>query len=201
MLAGDFNATFDHAEFRRLLGRGYRDAAEQAGVALRPTWRVGRTLPPTVAIDHVLADRRIRVVSARSVAIPGSDHRGVLADCCCRARAVPTGAAARLPLVLAFARREPSAILLAAQLAGVLLYPFMEGSDVGRALFSVFGIAILGLVVLAVRSTRGLTRVTLLLGVAGDGAAADPGRDPQRRPAALLVGASRRSSTSTRPAR
>jgi hypothetical protein len=67
--------------------------------------------------------------------------------------------------VLQFARREPSAILLGAQLAGVLLYPFMEGSDVGRALFSVFGIAILGLVVLAVRSTRGLTRVTLFLGV------------------------------------
>ena len=66
--------------------------------------------------------------------------------------------------MLQYARREPSAILLAAQLAGVLLYPFMEGSDVGRALFSVFGIAILGLVVLAVRSTRGLTRVTLLLG-------------------------------------
>ena len=80
VLAGDFNATFDHAEFRRVLGRGYRDAAEQAGVALRPTWRVGRSLPPTVTIDHVLADRRIRVVSARSVAIPGSDHRGVIAD-------------------------------------------------------------------------------------------------------------------------
>src|SRR5687768_13090450 len=41
----------------------------------------------------------------------------------------------------------------------------MEGSDVGRALFSVFGIAILGLVVLAVRSTRSLTWVAVLLGV------------------------------------
>jgi Ion channel len=66
--------------------------------------------------------------------------------------------------VLRFARREPSAILLAMQLAGVLLYPFMEGSDVGRALFSVFGIAVLGLVVLAVKSTPGLTWVALLLG-------------------------------------
>jgi hypothetical protein len=55
--------------------------------------------------------------------------------------------------VLKFARREPSAVLLAAQLAAVLLYPFMESSDVGRSLFSVFGIAILGLVVLAVRSS------------------------------------------------
>ena len=67
--------------------------------------------------------------------------------------------------MLTIARREPSAILLAAQLAGVLLYPFMEGSDTGRALFSVFGIAILGLVVLAVRSTPALTWVGILLGV------------------------------------
>jgi hypothetical protein len=67
--------------------------------------------------------------------------------------------------VLRVARREPSAILLAAQLAGVLLYPFMEGSDVGRALFSVFGIAILGLVLLAVRSSPGWTWLGIVLGV------------------------------------
>ena len=67
--------------------------------------------------------------------------------------------------MLKFARREPSAVLLAAQLAAVLLYPFMESSDVGRSLFSVFGIAILGLVVLAVRSSPGLTWVGVLLGV------------------------------------
>lgn len=64
-----------------------------------------------------------------------------------------------------FVRREPSATLLLAQLAGVLLYPFMEGSDVGRALFSVFGIGILGLVVLAVRRSPALTWVSLLLGL------------------------------------
>jgi hypothetical protein len=67
--------------------------------------------------------------------------------------------------VLSFARREPSAILLFAQLAGVLLYPLMEGSGVGRALFSVFGIAILGLVVLAVRSSAGLTWIGVTLGL------------------------------------
>ena len=66
--------------------------------------------------------------------------------------------------MLRIARREPSAILLAAQLLAVLIYPFLEGGQVGRALFSVFGIAILGLVVLAVRSTPGLTWVALLLG-------------------------------------
>jgi hypothetical protein len=44
--------------------------------------------------------------------------------------------------VLRVARREPSAVLLAAQLAGVLLYPFMDSEGVGRALFSVFGITV-----------------------------------------------------------
>ena len=67
--------------------------------------------------------------------------------------------------MLALVKREPSATLLAAQLAAVLLYPFMIDSDVGRSLFSVFGIAILGLVVLAVRSTPALNWVTILLGI------------------------------------
>jgi hypothetical protein len=66
--------------------------------------------------------------------------------------------------VLQTARREPSAILLAAQLAGVLIYPFAEGSHAGRALFSVVGIVILGLVVLSVRRSPALTWVSLLFG-------------------------------------
>jgi hypothetical protein len=70
-----------------------------------------------------------------------------------------------LQAVRSLARREPSAILLAAQLGGVMLYPFMESSGGGRALFSVFGIAILGLVVLAVRSSPGFTWIGLVLGV------------------------------------
>jgi hypothetical protein len=65
--------------------------------------------------------------------------------------------------VLRRAYREPSAILLAAQLAAVLLYPFMEDSDVGRALFSVFGVLILGLVVRAVRLSPGHTGFVVLL--------------------------------------
>jgi hypothetical protein len=66
--------------------------------------------------------------------------------------------------LLAEARRQPSALLLVAQLAAVLVYPFMEGSA-GRALFSIFGIAILGLVVLTVRSSPGLTWFVVALGV------------------------------------
>jgi Ion channel len=61
-------------------------------------------------------------------------------------------------------RREPSAALLAGQLLSLLLYPLLEGSTVGRALFNVLGIALLGLVVLAVRRSPGLTWVAALLG-------------------------------------
>ena len=66
--------------------------------------------------------------------------------------------------MLSVARRQPSAFLLAAQLGGVLVYPAMEGSEVGNALFSLFGIAILGLVVLSVRSSPGFTWVAIVLG-------------------------------------
>jgi len=66
--------------------------------------------------------------------------------------------------VLQLARRQPSAILLAVQLSGLILYPLMQGNDVRRSLFSVFGIAVLGLVLLAVRSSPALTWVGVLLG-------------------------------------
>jgi hypothetical protein len=65
--------------------------------------------------------------------------------------------------VLRFARREPSAVLFAAQLAALLAYPAMENREAGRALFSVLGIAFLGLVVLAVRSTPTWTWLGVLL--------------------------------------
>jgi hypothetical protein len=66
--------------------------------------------------------------------------------------------------VLRAVRREPSAFLFGAQLLGVLLYPALEGNDVGRSLFSVFGILILSLVVLAVRDSPGVTWVGVVLG-------------------------------------
>jgi len=67
--------------------------------------------------------------------------------------------------VLRIFRREPSALLLAVQLAAVLVYPFLEGDGPGRAIFSLLGILILGLVLLAVRATPALTWVAVLLGI------------------------------------
>jgi hypothetical protein len=66
---------------------------------------------------------------------------------------------------LKLARREPSAVLLFAQIGAILVYPFLENGDVGRALLSVFGIGILGLVVLAVRDTPGKTWPGIVLAI------------------------------------
>jgi endonuclease/exonuclease/phosphatase (EEP) superfamily protein YafD len=80
VLVGDFNATLDMAELRDLLDRGYRDAGEVAGRGLEPTWPRGRTVPPILTIDHVLADRRLGVVEYSVEGQPGSDHRAVQAE-------------------------------------------------------------------------------------------------------------------------
>ncbi len=42
-------------------------------------------------------------------------------------------------------RRQPSSFLLAAQLLAVVLYPFMEGSEAGRAVYVLFGNLVLAL--------------------------------------------------------
>jgi hypothetical protein len=67
--------------------------------------------------------------------------------------------------IVGSARRHPSAILLVVQLLGVLVYPAMEGSRTGRVAFEILGIVVLVLAVFSVRSTPGLTWVSIGLGV------------------------------------
>jgi endonuclease/exonuclease/phosphatase family metal-dependent hydrolase len=80
VLAGDFNATLDHAELRRVIARGYEDAADELGKGLHPTWPTNgrRTLP--VTIDHVLADERCGFRDLQTFDVAGSDHRAVLVE-------------------------------------------------------------------------------------------------------------------------
>jgi Endonuclease/Exonuclease/phosphatase family len=80
VLAGDFNATPDHAAFRRLLRRGWTDAARVTGQALRPTWSPLRSPLPRLTLDHVLVDPRIGVASLQVVHVAGTDHRALVAD-------------------------------------------------------------------------------------------------------------------------
>ncbi|WP_218005896.1 endonuclease/exonuclease/phosphatase family protein [Actinomadura hibisca] len=83
VLAGDFNATLDHAGLRRVVGTGYRDAADVAGVGLSTTWPESGPYHdplPGVALDHVLADRRVAVRRFTTHVLPATDHRAIAAE-------------------------------------------------------------------------------------------------------------------------
>ena len=60
-------------------------------------------------------------------------------------------------------RRNPCAVLLGVQLLGLLLYPWMESSTRGRALFGAFGLLVLGVALWVVRRSPWLTWLGLLL--------------------------------------
>ena len=77
VVAGDLNSTIDMRPFRDLLRNGYRDAAEQSGAGIKPTFPADWRLPPFLAIDHVLT-RGCTATSLRTIKIPGSDHRGLV---------------------------------------------------------------------------------------------------------------------------
>lgn len=79
ILAGDFNATLDHATFRRLLKSGYADSGERLGQGFVPTWP-SRGWPPPVTIDHVVVDPRVAVTGYAVFGLAGSDHRAVYAQ-------------------------------------------------------------------------------------------------------------------------
>ncbi len=63
------------------------------------------------------------------------------------------------------AKREPSAVLLAAQLGAILVYPFLDDGGAGRAIFSALGIAFLGLVLFAVRASPAWTGFGIALAI------------------------------------
>ena len=82
LVSGDFNATRDHRPFRQLLADGFVDCADAARRRRWPafTWPSTRRGRPVMRLDHVLASRtRFVVRESRTIHIPGTDHRGVLA--------------------------------------------------------------------------------------------------------------------------
>nr|WP_203615031.1 endonuclease/exonuclease/phosphatase family protein [Streptomyces sp. SID13726] len=80
ILAGDFNASQDHAAFRAILDTGLRDAARLAGSGRTPTWPA-RTAPAIGAqIDHVLVSADFSARDARFLDLADTDHRALLVD-------------------------------------------------------------------------------------------------------------------------
>lgn len=80
VLVGDFNATYDHATFRRLLGDRFHDASRSSGSGLDLSWSPAPgTVPPVLNLDHVVTDRENVVTDVGSLHLPGSDHRAIVA--------------------------------------------------------------------------------------------------------------------------
>ena len=77
IVAGDFNATLDHAVFRDAMV-GCVDAAAQTGQGLVGTWNTRWPRWVGAQIDHVLLTGGVSALASSVHDIPGSDHRAVL---------------------------------------------------------------------------------------------------------------------------
>ncbi|MBY4127456.1 endonuclease/exonuclease/phosphatase family protein [Rhodococcus fascians] len=77
IIAGDFNATDDHRQFRALASSPFSDAADGAGAGLFRTFPSER---PLARLDHVVTSENVRARSVQPLAIPDSDHLAVLAE-------------------------------------------------------------------------------------------------------------------------
>ncbi|MGI5456365.1 endonuclease/exonuclease/phosphatase family protein [Streptomyces sp. CA-249302] len=80
ILAGDFNASQDHAAFRRILDTGVRDAARLAGHDRTPSWPARLTPTFGAQIDHVLVSKDFSASSARFLRLADTDHRALVVD-------------------------------------------------------------------------------------------------------------------------
>lgn len=84
VLMGDFNAVWDHASFRYLLGDRFLDAGERAGSGFHMTYPANKKLLgfiPILAfseIDHIVHDRGVVVGDLEARNIAGSDHKALL---------------------------------------------------------------------------------------------------------------------------
>ncbi|MEV1019954.1 endonuclease/exonuclease/phosphatase family protein [Streptomyces sp. NPDC050264] len=81
ILAGDFNATQDHAAFRHILDAGaLRDAARLTGHARTPSWPSAAPPPLGTQIDHVLVSGEFSADKTRFLKLRDTDHRALLVD-------------------------------------------------------------------------------------------------------------------------
>lgn len=80
VLMGDFNAMLGHRAFRDILNQGFADGVYGAGEGLVFTWPIDKGAFPLVTLDHILLDGGLGLRQVSYVDIPGTDHRGILAQ-------------------------------------------------------------------------------------------------------------------------
>ena len=80
VVAGDFNASQDHAAFRRILDTGLMDGARLTGDTRTPTWPALTTPAFGAQIDHVLVSRGFTATRTRFLDLGETDHRALVVD-------------------------------------------------------------------------------------------------------------------------
>lgn len=78
IVGADFNATFDHYAYRQLLTGRFADAAELAGAGRLTSWPEEPSWGSVIGIDRVLVAEG-QAEDVRTLVVPGSDHRAVIA--------------------------------------------------------------------------------------------------------------------------
>lgn len=84
LLIGDFNASYDHSEFRQLLdggpdGRKMVDVGVAVGDRLMPTWPMDGLPLPGIVIDHIVTSPQIGGTDYSVHRVPGTDHAAIVA--------------------------------------------------------------------------------------------------------------------------
>ncbi|MCX4235609.1 endonuclease/exonuclease/phosphatase family protein [Streptomyces sp. A15ISP2-DRY2] len=80
VVAGDFNATQDHAAFRRILDTGFMDGARLTGDTRTPSWPALTAPAFGAQIDHVLVSRGFTATRTRFLELGNTDHRALVVD-------------------------------------------------------------------------------------------------------------------------
>ncbi|WP_430727275.1 endonuclease/exonuclease/phosphatase family protein [Streptomyces beigongshangae] len=80
VVAGDFNASQDHAAFRRILDTGLMDGARLTGDTRTPTWPALTAPALGAQIDHVLVSRGFTAHRTRFLDLGDTDHRALVVD-------------------------------------------------------------------------------------------------------------------------
>nr|WP_227025526.1 endonuclease/exonuclease/phosphatase family protein [Streptomyces tsukubensis] len=81
VMAGDFNASADHAAFRSLLAAGrLRDGARLSGSPRTASWPARTASVFGAQIDHVLVSGGLDAHGARFLGLPDTDHRALVMD-------------------------------------------------------------------------------------------------------------------------
>lgn len=94
LLMGDFNATYDHSEFRQLLAGGAGgpkpvDVGMAEGSRLVPTWPMDGLALPGIVIDHMITSPQVRSSAYSVHVVAGTDHAAIMATLAVPAAPLP----------------------------------------------------------------------------------------------------------------